>query len=270
METFALPVREPVLMQGAGKGIWVADGASQTLNCFHPDNGRTVGLISLPGEPVGLGAAGKMLVVSLASGAIIAFDEESGQKLWNDAVGSAAWVKGSARLIWVAEKNGGPLIAFDRSGRVTTVPADGLTLFAANDNGVVWISRGGVLVWSPLDGTTPLSVPLPSAPMAGEMVHCASAIWASVPDGLLLIDHVSLQVRSVIAAPEGPARHILCVDGKLAFGTQTVYVLNPMADAGVRVLGVRPGSPLRGLAATPSKIWALESATPLVHIADFY
>jgi hypothetical protein len=62
----------------------------------------------------------------------------------------------------------------------------------------------------------------------------------------------------------------MCKDGKLAGGSGTIFVLNPMTDMAIHTIGVQAQSPLRGIAATATKIWALESAGPLVHIADFF
>jgi hypothetical protein len=43
-----------------------------------------------------------------------------------------------------------------------------------------------------------------------------------------------------------------------------------MTDMAIHTIGVQAQSPLRGIAATATKIWALESAGPLAHIADFF
>ncbi len=100
------------------------------------------------------------------------------------------------------------------------------------------------------------------------MAVCANALWLSVEKRLMLVDQRTLAAKTFLDAPEGPVPHLICEDAKLIGGLNGVFVLNPMADARVHALPIETRSPLRGIAATASKVWALESAQPVVHIAD--
>jgi hypothetical protein len=179
-------------------------------------------------------------------------------------------MRSGGELIWASERDSGALLAFDRSGPVTRVSTEGLRAFAPANSRVFWLSKNDVLVASDLSGTATRTEPLPQAFEVGTMACCANALWFSVTNGLLMIDLVSLQMRSRLAAPEGPVPHLMCKDGKLAGGSGTIFVLNPMTDMAIHTIGVQAQSPLRGIAATATKIWALESAGLLVHIADFF
>jgi outer membrane protein assembly factor BamB len=265
-----LPLAEPVALAGARQWIWVADRPSRSLRAFRAEDAGPVRALQLPEPPVALAAAGGLVCVGLASGSVIAVDEDSGSELWRHAAFHGEMhMRSGGELVWATEPGGGFLIAFDRSGPVTRVPAEGLRAFAPANGQVLWLSKDSVLVASDLSGKAARTEPLSQPFEAGAMVGCANALWFSVTKGLLMVDLRSLQTRSYLAAPEGPVPHLICKDGKLAGGSNTVFVLNPMTDMSVHPLCVRPRSPLRGIAATAAKIWALESADSVVHIADF-
>jgi hypothetical protein len=241
------------------------------LTAFRADNAAQIKSVPLPEPPTALATTGRLLCVGLASGSIIGFDEESGSGLWqNAAFRGDVQMRSGGELIWASERDGGALLAFNRSGPVARVSTQGLRAFAAADSRIFWLSKDDVLVASDLSGKATRTEPLPQALEVGAMACCANALWFSAANGLLMIDLVSLQRRSHLAAPEGPVTHLICKDGKLAGGSRKVFVLNPMTDIGIHTISVEPQSPLRGIAATATKIWALESAEPLVHIADFF
>jgi hypothetical protein len=266
-----LPLEGPVALEGARQWIWVADRPSQSVTAFRAEDARLIRSLPLPEPPVALAAAGALLCVGLASGSIIAVEEDSGSELWrNAAFRGDMHMRSGGELIWATEPDGGTLIAFDRSGPVTRVPTEGLRVFAPANGQVVWLSKDNVLVRSDLSGKATGTEPLPQPFEAGAMVCCANALWFSVTKGLLMVDLVSLQTRSELTVPEGPVPHLICKDGKLAGGSSTIFVLNPMTDMGIHTLGVRALSPFRGIAASLTKIWALESSEPVVHIADFF
>jgi outer membrane protein assembly factor BamB len=265
-----LPLAEPVALEGSREWIWVADRPSQSLKAFRAEDAGAVRSLQLSGPPVALAAANGLICAGLASGDIVAIEEDSGRELWrNVAFRGAMQLRSGGGLVWATEPDGGSLLAFDRSGPVARVPAQGLSAFAPANGRVLWLSKDGVLVACDLIGKTPKTEVMPQPFAAGATVCCANALWFSVTNGLLMVDLLSLQPRSVLTAPEGPVPHLICRDGKLAGGSSTVFILNPMTDMSVHVLGVRPQSPLRGIAATATKLWALESADPVVHIADF-
>jgi hypothetical protein len=266
-----LPLAEPVALDGSRQRIWVVDRSSQSLTAFRADDAGPIRSLPLPEPPTALATTGGLLCVGLASGSIIAFDEETGSGLWrNAAFRGDMQMRSGGELIWASERDSGALLAFDRSGPVTRVSTEGLRAFAPANSRVFWLSKNDVLVASDLSGKATRTEPLPQAFEVGTMACCANALWFSVSSGLLMIDLVSLQTRSRLAAPEGPVPHLICKDGKLAGGSGTIFVLNPMTDIGIHTIGVQAQSPLRGIAATATKIWALESAEPLVHIADFF
>jgi hypothetical protein len=266
-----LPLAEPVALEGSRQWIWVVDRPSHSLTAFRAEDAGPVRSLPLPEPPVALAACGGLLCVGLASGSIIAFEEESGSELWrNAAFHRDMQMRSGGELIWASEPDGGALLAFDRSGLVTRVPTEGLRAFAPAKNQVFWLSKDNVLVASDLSGKTTRTEPLPQPFEAGAMVCCANALWFSGARHLLMIDLVSLQTRTSLAVPDGPVLHLICKEGKLAGGSNTIFVLNPMTDISIHKIGVRAQSPLRGIAATATKLWALESAEPIVHIADFF
>jgi outer membrane protein assembly factor BamB len=265
-----LPIAEPVALEGGRQWMWVADRPTQSLKAFRAEDAGAVRSLQLPGPPVTLAGADGFICAGLASGNIVAIEEDSGRELWqNSAFRGAMHMRSGGELVWATEPDGGSLLAFDRSGPVARVPAEGLLAFAPANGQVLWLSKDGVLVACDMTGKATKTEVLPQPFAAGATVCCANALWFSVTNGLLMIDLLSLQTRSVLTAPEGPVPHLICRDGKLAGGSSTVFVLNPMTDMSVHALGVRPQSPLRGIAATATKVWALESADPVVHIADF-
>jgi len=255
-------------MQGTELGIWVADRDSRTLTCFEASEGNSVGRITLPEPPVALAAADGFVAAGFTSGIIAGYDPKSGSQLWRGAVGSGDLeMKSGTEHVWAAERGGGVVIAYDRSGTGSRVPTEGMQHFAPGAEGVFWLSQEKVLVHSPTQGERRTS-PLPDDSIAGSMVACANAVWLSIPGGLLLLDQYSLQVRTTLKTPEGPVLHLMCCDGKLIGGSRGVFVLNPMSDSMAHALPIQPASPLRAIAAVPAKVWALESTEPLVHIAD--
>jgi hypothetical protein len=264
-----LPLNSPVGLHGSARGIWVADAASQSMRCFDPADAREVGQITLPEVPVSLTAVEDFVAVAFRSGQIAAFDLKTGAQIWNRAAGSAAHLKAGAHHIWAAEIGGDSFLAIDRSGWVRRFSAEGWSAFAPYEDGICWLSRDGMVAAQNYTEDNVRTTSLGTADGAGGMTACSNAVWLSAPQSLLLVEPRSMEVRSRLDAPEGPVPHLVCDDGKLAGGLNGVFVLNPMADARVHSLAIRPSSPLRGLGAAASKIWALESAEPLVHIADF-
>lgn len=267
--TVRLPLSSPVALHGGAKGIWVADRESRSIVCFEPASAKRLTTITVAEPPVALAAADGFVAAALASSVIAAFDEMTGAELWRRAAGSPdVEMKSGSRHVWAAERKGAAVLSFDRSGEVGRVPCDGLLSFSPREDDVFWLSREGVLVAYDATDRDTRTVPLPEAMTAGAMAACANAIWVSVIKGLVVLDQRSLQVRAALEAPEGPVPHLFCEDGKLVGGEKGVFVLNPMSDARVHPLPVHPSSPLRGIAATPSIVWALESAEPVVHITD--
>jgi outer membrane protein assembly factor BamB len=264
-----LPLNSPVALHSGAKGIWVADRESRSIVCFEPRSAKQITAITVSEPPVAVAAADGFVAAALSSSVIAAFDEGNGAELWRRAAGSAnVEMKGGVGRVWAAERHGAAVLSFDRAGVEGRVPSDGLLSFSPREHDVFWLSRDGVLVAYDAADRDTRTVPLPEALTAGAIAACANAIWVSVVKGLVILDQRSLQVRAALEAPEGPVPHLLCEDGKLVGGDKGVFVLNPMSDARVHPLPVHPASPLRGIAATPSIVWALESAEPVVHITD--
>ena len=268
-KTVRLSLASPVALQGTERGIWIADRDSRSLVCFAAADGKQVRQISLAESPVALAAAEGFIAAGLASGAVVAFDAETGAELWKRTVGpGAVQLKGGPDRIWAAEREGGVLVSFDRAGAGSRVQAAHVQAFAALPGGVVWLSRDGVLAAHNVLESSPRTLPLGQGATAGGLAACANAVWVSIEKALLLVDQYEFQLRSTLAAPEGPVPHLICADGKLVGGLNGVFVLNPMTDARVHPLPVQPASPLSGIAATSELVWALESAQPVVHITQ--
>jgi outer membrane protein assembly factor BamB len=263
-----LAVASPVAMQGTERGIWIADADSHSLVCLTAAEGKQVAEISLEGAPVSMATAGGMVAAGLASGTVVAFDGESGAELWRRPGPAGARLKGEGNYIWAGA--GDSLAWFDRSGAGGRTAASGMRAFAPGADGVFWLSRDGVLSAYSVAGSGTRTLALPAASGGGAMAACANAIWVSVNNGLLLVEQYAMELRTTLAAPEGPVPHLICADGKLIGGLIGVFVLNPMTDARVHPLAVKPESPLRAIAANSSMVWALESARPVVHITELY
>jgi hypothetical protein len=266
-----LPLSSPAALAGVDRGVWVADHDSRSLVCFDALEGKRLGQIALDAAPTAIAAAGGFLAAALVSGVIAAFDSASGVALWRNTLGSAdIMLRSSGGQVWAAERDGALLLCMERSGPVSRVSCEGLRLFAPSVNEVYWLSREGVLAASPFGQSTSPTVSLSEHSPFGAMTACANALWISVGRGLLLVDPVSLGIRTLLEAPDGPFPHLICHDGKIAAGAHRVFVLNPMADAMLREVPIKPASPLLAIAASGAKLWALESADPVVHIADLF
>jgi hypothetical protein len=267
-KTLRLSLASPVAMQGTERGIWIADRDSHSLVCLTADEGKQVAQVLMDGPPVAMAAAEGMVAAGLASGLVIAFDDVTGAELWRRPAPPGAQLKGNAKHIWAGA--GGALAWFDRTGSGGRIVASGMRAFAPGSEGVFCLSSDGVLsAYSVADSRT-RTLALPAAAGGGAMAACANGIWVSVTNALLLVEQYALEVRATLAAPEGPVPHLICADGKLAGGLNGVFVLNPLTDARVHPLAVKPESPLSALAANSSMVWALESARPVVHITELF
>jgi hypothetical protein len=269
-ETLRLPLKSPVAITATRRRIWIADQDSSSLAVFEPASGQLVSRVAVDDKPVAISAAAGFVAAALASGVIIAYDPDSGKELWRGAASSGnLQLRPAPNHIWIWDGEASAFMVFDVSGIASRFDAQGVTAFAPGANGVYWLSAAGILGFRPQtlgdSRTAPLSSDIQST---GAMVVCANALWLSVPNGLLLLDLHSLERRTTIKAPEGPVSHLICDDGRLFGGSRGVFLLDPAADARARPLAVTPQSPLSGLAVAGEKLWALESAEPLVHILD--
>jgi hypothetical protein len=268
-KTTRLPLASPVAMQGTARGIWVADRDSRSLVSFAAADATQVRTISLAEAPVAMAAAEGFVATALASGNVVAFETATGTEVWRRSLG-ATQLKSGTNHIWVVVHDGDALVSFDRSGAGSRVRAENVREFAALPDGVVWLSDDGVLIAHNVLESSPRTLLLPEGVTASGLAACANAVWVSIDKGLLLVDQYEFQLRSTLAAPEGPVPHLLCSDGKLVGGLNGVFVLNPMTDARVHLLPVQPQSQLAGIAASAEVAWALESAQPVVHITSLF
>ena len=265
-----LPLKRPVAITAMNGRIWIADEESQSIVGFDPANGEVLSRMALDDKPVAISAAAGFLAVGMASGALLACDPSAGKKLWQGTISS-----GELRLMparersWAWDRQASTLTAFDRSGIVSRLDAQGIIACAPSDDGVYWLSASGVLGFRPLaEGEGFTAHPPSGVGPTGAMVVCANALWLSAPAGLVLLDMRSLELRARLDAPESSVPHLICSDGRLFGGSRGVFVFDPAADAKVRALPLASQSPLRGLAVAADKLWALESAEPIVHIVD--
>src|SRR5262245_15844084 len=141
-----LPLDSPVALQGTERGIWIADRDSRSLVCFAAADAKQLRKISLAEAPVAMAAAEGFIVAGLASGNVVAFDPETRAEFWRRSLGTGAMqLKSGPNCIWAAERDGGVLVSFDRSGAGSRVQAAHVRAFAALPEGVAWLSRDGVL-----------------------------------------------------------------------------------------------------------------------------
>jgi streptogramin lyase len=269
-ETLRLSLKIPVAIAGAKGRIWIADQDPPSLAVFDPASGQMTSRIALEDKPVTVSAGVGFVASGTASGSVIAFNPETGKELWRSAASSGdLQMKPVRDRVWVWDRPGASFLAFDQSGAQDRIDAQGVTLFAPGPDGVFWLSADRILGFQPRTQGHGLTVHLPSgAPTVGAMVVCANALWLSVSYALLLLDLRSLELRATAKASEGPVSHLICDNGRLFGGSPGVFLLDPAADAMVRPLPVTLSSQLRGLAVAGEKLWALESAEPLVHILD--
>ena len=141
-----LSLELPVAAAGAPAGVWIADGASNTVTRFHPATGNLLSVISLQAAPVDVEVVGQSVVVGLTDGSIVMYDIESGNEtLRRSVVSGDLSLRSAGDRIWVLDREVSALVAFDLAGNRRSVPTGGVVAFAAGSDGVYWISDDGMV-----------------------------------------------------------------------------------------------------------------------------
>lgn len=268
-QTLRLPTTNPIAICGTRQHIWIADADSSTLAAFHPQSGEMLSQTVFDATPVAL-AVGEIVAVGLKSGSIVACDVQQGKELWrySGCSGELA-VCTQGQRIWVHDRESSTLSDCDQSGARTRLSGCKLTTFAAARNGVYWLSDDGILGYQPeTHGESRTEKLAADSKSTGAMVVCSNVLWLSTEKELLLFDLNSLKLRTTLEATEGPVQNLICGDGRIFGGSRSIFTLDPAADALLCAVPVDLQSPLRGLAMATNKLWALESAMPVVHLID--
>ena len=266
--TERLPLKGPVAMAGGPQGIWVADDDSRSVALFDPDSARMASQVSLRDTPVTVAATAEFVGVALRAGDVSCFDAESGKELWQRSASSGdVQLKASRDRLWAWDRRASAFIAWDRAGTASRIEAEGVTAFAPDGDGIYWLSRTGIIGYRQRTRDKTVTMELPEyATRVGAMAVCAHALWLSVEGALVLVSQHPLEARATLRAPEGPVPHLICFEGRLFGGSYGVFALEPAADAEVRVLLARLQTPLRALAVSGTRLWALETGDSVVHI----
>src|SRR5262249_35352998 len=158
------------------------------------------------------------------------------------------------------DRGSGVLLRCTRDGVENQLRAHGVE-FAPGRDAVSCRSVDGTITTCDPAGHEAPAIRLPEdARPTGAIVVCANESGVSVPAGVLVVSRCAREVKSRLAAPEGPVPHLICDgSGRLFGGSRGVFTLDPAADARVRPVTVPLASPVRGLAAAGIRLWVLES-----------
>jgi hypothetical protein len=212
-----------------------------------------------------------LLWVALRNGSVLAYNIATRDIAFRRSVASAhvRLQSGGERLYAATAGDTSGLIQLAPDSGLSRLEAPGIATFAPGALGVYWISADDTLRFSHQGATQAVDLPIRFANRTGAMVVCANSLWVSVTDALVLISATTLEIRSELAAPEGPVRHLICDGGqRIIGGTRGVFVLDPSVDDDVRRIDLDSASELQALVAAGDRIWALESAEPTVHILN--
>ncbi len=181
------PLRpKPIFFVAAGtKGIWVTRG--RQLLEIDPATNRLRRRVSLPGNPVDLGAGGGNVWVSLEDERIVRVDEGSGKLTTAPVPGAAFSPVVTAEALWLILYTDTPQVAeFDPATATLTasvsLPKSFLTAIAAGD-GVIWaVDHAQGRVWR-IDEKAP--VPDLVTTVAYHPISVAAAdgtVWVGVQE----------------------------------------------------------------------------------------
>lgn len=203
-----------------------------------------------------LASVGESLIAVIESRHVAWLDPTSGNVLATRVTGSAPQLVSGGGAVWVVDRamsrawkvrETGVLDAPRNVQSVDRVAVDGDRLW--------WTTSNGTTLHD-FDRTVDIGV---AAGDRGAMVACAGSVWISVAQGLCRVGAWQAAKGPLVRAPEGPVPFLVCANGVLvgASGRGNLFVLDPLADAGVRALdGFDAGAMLSDLVAVGNSVWA--------------
>jgi hypothetical protein len=266
-----IPLEKPIAITSCGERIWIADESSQSLAGFDPVSGELLSLVTLDEEPTTLTATAGLVVVGMVS-SIMALDARTAQPRWQCATRSPGFVlKGYLDDIWTWYAREAEFDCIDPAGNECRFEAEGVLIFAPAPKGVYWLSSRGIL-WLGQGSLSPRERTSTTSPVmtgdANAMLFCANGLWIAAPEELILCHPNSLEHLAKLPIPERAVTHLICDGCRLYGGFRQVFVYDPAADAGIRVIPSSLDSPMCGIAVAKHKLWVLESDRGIVHSFD--
>jgi hypothetical protein len=264
-----LPLQQPSGIAGAKEGIWIADAGSRSAVLFDAASAAVRATVALDDAPGGIAAAGELIAIALRSGDVIAVAAGDGQRRWRRSVSSDVALGASRDRVWAWDRDASRFLAWDQSGSEEQFEAADAVAFAPTERGVYSLTSDAVVRFQARAGASSSArLPDSAAPLAA-LLFCANSLWVGVADGLMLVARDTLEARATLRVPEPAVTHLICYGGRVfGGGRSTIFSIEPAADDNARSLGIRVRSPLLGLAVSGRHLWALEHASPEVHVVQ--
>jgi hypothetical protein len=213
-----------------------------------------------------LAAAGTVVIAAMDDGSVAVLDPGTGRAHTRRSIGGRLELFEGGGRVWALDRAGHVVMALDPDGTpAATYPARDVRRIAADASRPWWTSTRDTRLHTIDRAVEPGVDPAP-----GGLTVCANSVWLSAAEGLCRVNAWSGEVGRLVPSP-GPLPWLTCARGVLvgAAPRDAIVVLDPSADADLRVLPVESAGTIGALVALGRAAWLFAAERPEVHVIRF-